>query len=107
MTVLHNRDTGDMSNAVVEDGYVVEYSKNPPPARATWIDYGFFVVRKRAIMGTADADLAPLLSRLAGRGDIRAYAVGEPFHEIGTPEALRATEDWIRSGVGNRLFPDA
>ena len=44
MTVLHNRDRWQPSNALVRDGRVVAYAKNPAPAGAEHIDYGMLAV---------------------------------------------------------------
>lgn len=98
MTVLENRQAGDVSNAVVVDGYVSSYRKVPPPASATWIDYGFLVFCRDHVQASRDADLAPFLTRLAGRRELMAYVVEEPFREVGTPEGLMATDRWLRNG---------
>ena len=95
MTVWHNRDELGPSNARVSDGLVVEYSKQPPPARAEHIDYGMLILTRDAFAGTpADEpfDLSSVLSRLASAGELAALEVPDRFYEIGDPASLRETE---------------
>ncbi len=70
MTVWHNRNTLGPSNALVRDGVVVEYSKQPPPAGAEHIDYGMLLLTRAAFAATPPDeafDLAVVLSELAAR----------------------------------------
>jgi len=98
MTVLRNEGVGDTSNARVDGSRVVAYSKNPPPRAANWIDYGYLVLDRELIAESSDINLDGLLSGLASRGDLAAYAVSEPFHDIGNPKALAATSAWLAGG---------
>ncbi len=95
MTVLQNHGRGDTSNATVREGLVTSYGKDPPPHGADWIDYGFLVINRGVIARSSDSDLAPLLSNLAVTGDLAASIAVHPFREIGSPEALAATESWL------------
>ena len=100
MSVLRNQGRGDTSNAVVSGGYVLEYSKKPPPDEAEWIDYGFQVFDRHLIETSLGSDLAALVTALARRGLVRAWPVSRFFHEIGTPEALRETEQILARDSG-------
>jgi NDP-sugar pyrophosphorylase family protein len=102
MTVLHNRGAGDTSNAIVREGNVIAYGKNPPPAGAEWIDYGFSVLRRDLVAGSGQADLADLMSASAAEGGVGAWKVTQPFHEIGTPDALVRTEEFLRRNAVRR-----
>jgi NDP-sugar pyrophosphorylase family protein len=42
-------------------------------------------------------DLATIVVDLVDRHTLLAFEVGERFHDIGTPDALRETEAWLRS----------
>ena len=103
MTVLENRDRWQASNAVVRDDRVVEYSKDPRPDGAGHIDYGMLLFDTAAFDGRTPHtafDLAHLLGELAANDSLIAFVVTEPFRDIGTPDALRDTEAWLRARVG-------
>lgn len=95
MTVLKNEGAWDTSNALVSGGRVVSYGKNPPPAGAEWIDYGFSVVNAQAIWESTEADLADFMSPAARSGGVSAFGVDDRFYEIGTPRALAETEAFL------------
>jgi NDP-sugar pyrophosphorylase family protein len=100
MTVLHNRDRWQPSNVVARDGYVAAYGKDPRPPGAEHIDYGMLLFDARAFSAHAHdvpLDLATIVVDLLDRHTLLAFEVTEPFHDIGTPDALRDTENWLRS----------
>jgi NDP-sugar pyrophosphorylase family protein len=100
MTVLHNRDRWQPSNVVARDGYVAAYAKDPRPPGAEHIDYGMLLFDARAFSARAHDvpfDLATIVVDLVDRHTLLAFEVGERFHDIGTPDALRETEAWLRS----------
>lgn len=101
MTVLHNRGQWDGSNATF-DGARVRYSKRAPEPGMEWIDYGYGVMRAEALDASDDADLAGVYETLSARGELAGYAATERFWEIGTPEALAATDGHLR---GRRTGP--
>jgi NDP-sugar pyrophosphorylase family protein len=43
-----------------------------------------------------EPDLALVYSRLAERGQLAGYEATERFYEIGTPSALRETEEFLQ-----------
>jgi MurNAc alpha-1-phosphate uridylyltransferase len=98
MTVLANRDRQQPSNATVSGDLVTAYSKNPPPRDAEYIDYGMLVLSREAFGETplpSPFDLGNVLGHLAARGELLAILAHAPFHDIGTPEALRQTEAYL------------
>jgi NDP-sugar pyrophosphorylase family protein len=98
MTVLHNRDQWQPSNALVDDGFVVDYGKSPAPPGAEHIDYGMLLFRRSAWdCRNADEvfDLAEVLSPLIAQREVVAFDVRSRFHDIGTPEAVRETETFL------------
>jgi NDP-sugar pyrophosphorylase family protein len=100
MTVLHNRDRWQPSNTRVEGARVVAYSKDPRPEAAEHIDYGMLLFRADAFAGCGPGDafdLAETLGALVSRSSLDAFEVAERFHDIGTVEALRDTEEWVRA----------
>jgi MurNAc alpha-1-phosphate uridylyltransferase len=95
MTVLRNRGRWDTSNVVYRGGLVRAYDKRSPPEGAEWIDYGMLSLMPEALVGGGEADLADVLSRLAGAGRLAGMAVRRRFYEIGTREALAETERFL------------
>jgi MurNAc alpha-1-phosphate uridylyltransferase len=95
MTVLENEDNYAPSNAVVEGELVVAYSKTPPPQNARWIDYGLLAFHRAAIEHSTDADLEPVLAKLASERRLGAYEVDERFYEIGDEAGLAETTEFV------------
>jgi N-acetyl-alpha-D-muramate 1-phosphate uridylyltransferase len=96
MTVLRNESRWDASNAMVEEGLVVAYSKSPPPRDAQWIDYGLLAFARDAIADTADESLVGVLGKLARSRLLGAYEVRQRFYQIGDPAGLAETAEFIR-----------
>jgi MurNAc alpha-1-phosphate uridylyltransferase len=99
MTVLHNRDRWEPSNAVVEDSFVVAYAKGMSDDRAEHIDYGMVALHRAAFRDApSDAafDLGVIFNALAPEHQLVAFEVTERFHDIGTPAALAETEEYFR-----------
>jgi MurNAc alpha-1-phosphate uridylyltransferase len=96
MTVLHDRGSLLPSNAAVVGNRVVAYDKAAPPPGAEWIDYGLSVYDADVFARYASSDLAAVQRELAAAGELAAYVAEERFYEIGTPAALRETEEFLR-----------
>jgi len=98
MTVMRNNNRWDTSNAVFQDGLVVEYSKVDRHAGMEFIDYGLGVLeagvfehyRRKNVF-----DLAEIYHRLAAERNLAGYQVRERFYEIGSFEGLKQTEDFL------------
>jgi MurNAc alpha-1-phosphate uridylyltransferase len=109
MTVLENENSYAPSNAVVEGGLVVAYSKDPPPQNARWIDYGLLSFDRAAIEDSTDADLEPVLAKLADEMRLAAHEVDKRFYEIGDEAGRAETTEFVRTSplfTGSRQ-PDA
>ena len=99
MTVLHNRDQWEPSNVRVEDGLVVRYG-DLAPGMGEHIDYGMVALRRDAFRGAPAEtafDLGVVFRALAVDRELVAFEVTERFRDIGTPAALRETEDYFRA----------
>ncbi len=99
MTVLHNRDQWEPSNVRVEGTQVLAYGKDPTPSGAEHIDYGMLVFRRDAWADFSDHlvfDLHDVLAPLIAVSKVTAFEVAERFHDAGTVEALRETEQFLR-----------
>jgi len=102
MTVLRNEGRWDRSNATFEGGRVTRYDKRAPTPDMAWIDYGLGGLTAGAVAAhdPADRDLASLYGALAARGELLGFEAAERFYEIGTPDALRETDAFLRSLPG-------
>ncbi len=97
MTVLENENNYAPSNALIDGRLVVAYGKTPLPQNARWIDYGLLVFERAAIELSTDADLEPVLTRLADERQLAAFEVDERFYEIGDEAGLAETIEFVRA----------
>lgn len=97
MTVMHNRGEFDRSNATFDGFLVTAYDKARPTPEMEWIDYGLSGLRQSALAFAKpdEHDLAGLFGPLAEQRLLRGVAVTERFYEIGTPDALAVTEEYL------------
>lgn len=100
MCVLHNRGAWERSNATFRDGRVTRHAKAEPTPDMEWIDYGLGAFHAEALeLGAPTAtDLADVYADLAARGLLAGFEATERFYEIGTPESLRETDAFLRTG---------
>jgi len=98
MTVYRNRDLHDRSNAVFRDGRVVLYDKSSRTPEMEYIDYGLSVIRRSVLEGYPERfDLASVFTALSMAGKLAGFEVTQRFFEIGSPEGLVETENYLRS----------
>lgn len=105
MVAYHNRGRYDMSNAAVAEGFVTAYSRQPNSQPLEFIDYGLRVFRKDVlalIPASGRCDLDVLYQRLIEQGQLGAYVVRQPFHEIGSPKGLARFECLLQRRVSNQ-----
>lgn len=102
MTVFHNEDRWERSNARYENDRVTLYQKDhPDPAGAglRFVDYGLSILSREVVaeMIPADepSDLADLFNRLSLTGGLAGHEVGERFFEVGSPAGLRDLEEHL------------
>jgi NDP-sugar pyrophosphorylase family protein len=98
MTVFRNEGKWDTSNVEFEAGKILAYSKTDRNPRMRYIDYGLGVFRAEAFnnlrVGQA-CDLTELYMDLLQRKQLAAYEVIQRFYEIGSPEGLRETSEFL------------
>lgn len=97
MTVLRNDDGRQPSNVVFEEGRVAAYDKERPPRGARWIDYGLLGLTPEALEADPSDELADVHRALAAAGQLAGYEATERFYDIGTPEALAETDQFLRT----------
>jgi NDP-sugar pyrophosphorylase family protein len=105
MTVLRNEGRWGQSNVVYAKGAVLAYDKVQLDPDMAWIDYGLGGLNASALSVVPDStrDLASLYSRLASMGELCGYEVSERFYEIGSPEALSETDEFLRTELASRI----
>ena len=98
MTVLRNDDQWDRSNVLFRDGQIIRYDKAHRVADMKHIDWGLGVFRAKAFDAYPDGqafDLAGVYRQLLDMDQLAGYEVHQRFYEIGSPEGIRQTEDYI------------
>jgi NDP-sugar pyrophosphorylase family protein len=100
MTVLENEDRWQPSNVAVIGDRVVAYDKERRGHDFRFIDYGYLYLPSDTVtsVGHDRFDLREALQPLIDRGALGAFRAHAPFHDIGTPEAWAATDEWLRAG---------
>ena len=100
MTVYRNEGEWDTSNVAFKDGSVLEYNKAKPRHAMAYIDYGLGVLSKGVVEHYCQEivfDLAMVYAALANAGQLAGFEVFERFYEIGSPDGLAETEDFLGS----------
>jgi N-acetyl-alpha-D-muramate 1-phosphate uridylyltransferase len=103
MTVYRNEGLYDTSNVVFRDGTIVTYDKKLRLPEMRHIDYGLSLFRPSVFEeypAGEKFDLADVMQRLVGQGDLAGYEVPERFYEIGSTAGLAELE--ARLGKGKR-----
>ncbi len=97
MTVLANGDRWDTSNVLWQDGKLARYSKRDRSADMRHIDYGLGVIASDVLLKQADGpfDLAHVYERLSEQGQLAGQEVHERFYEIGSPQGLADTHEYL------------
>lgn len=99
MTVFHNSNQWDRSNAILHDGLVTRYDKSSGDPTLHYIDYGVSVFQAStlaAIPPNEVCDLSSIQSRLADERKLAGLEVFERFYEIGSPQGLAETEQMLQ-----------
>lgn len=99
MTVFRNEDRYDASNVEYEDGRIRRYDKKERTAAMRHIDWGLGVLTDRAFEPYPDGtvfDLSRVYQDLLARGELAAFEVANRFYEIGSPDGLRDTDEYLR-----------
>jgi NDP-sugar pyrophosphorylase family protein len=98
MTVFHNQNRWDRSNVIFREGTIVRYDKKQQTPQMQYIDYGLGVLRVEALMPYPDDqpfDLSQVYQDLIQQGQLAGFEVPERFYEIGSPEGLEETRQYL------------
>jgi NDP-sugar pyrophosphorylase family protein len=98
MTVLRNANRWDRSNVLFSNGELIAYDKHTPRPDMFHIDFGLSVLSRTVFTDYRDArviDLADIFRDLSLSGRLAALEVSQRFYEIGSPQGLRDTEEFL------------
>ncbi len=98
MTVFRNDGRWDASNVEFADGRIVRYDKHARTPDMRHIDWGLGILTPRAFDRFPEGeplDLALVYQALLEHGELAAFEVTRRFYEIGSPEGLRETEEYL------------
>ena len=102
MTVLRNDNQWDRSNVLFRNGRLLAYDKRAPRSDMSHIDFGLSVLSSAVFTRyehRSIIDLADVFRDLSQRGELAALEVSQRFHEIGSPQGLRETEEFLTRGL--------
>ena len=103
MTVLRNRGQWDTSNVLFRDGVLHEYDKRSPRPEMEHVDYGLGVFSAGVFDRYRDKqvfDLAECYRELSLEGQLAGFEVDKRVLEIGSPQGIRDTEDFLTAKQG-------
>jgi len=101
MTVYHNENKLDSSNAIYENGLVFydKQTNSKPKSDFTYIDYGLTILNRNIIKDYIPKeqkyDLSTLFHQLSIDKKLAGYIITDRFYEIGSPTGLQDFTDWI------------
>jgi len=99
MTVYRNDGLFDTSNVEYDGVKILRYDKTHRTAAMRYIDYGLGAFRRDAFAGLSAGercDLVEVYQALLRESSLAAFEVHERFYEIGSPEGLRDTAEFLR-----------
>jgi len=98
ITVFKNDNQLQPSNICVEGDILTAYSKSKQDERFCWIDLGLLYFQRSAfdtVSTQHPTDLVDVLAPLVAARRVLAWHEKARFWDIGTPQALRDTEEWL------------
>lgn len=98
MTVYRNDDRYDGSNVEYGGNRILRYDKHDRTPAMRYIDYGLGAFEPKvfaALPAAIPCDLAAVYQDLLAAGNLASFEVRERFYEIGTPEGLRDTTEFL------------
>ena len=99
MTVYRNEGLLDSSNVEYDGSRILRYDKTNRTPAMRHIDYGLGAFHRSAFASVPDGkrcDLVEVYQSLLRAGGLASFEVQERFYEIGSPEGLRDTIEFLR-----------
>jgi MurNAc alpha-1-phosphate uridylyltransferase len=100
MTVYRNEGLYDTSNVEYDGSRILRYDKHNRTPAMHHIDYGLGAFHRsvfEAIPAGQARDLAAVYQDLLDAGSLAAFEVHQRFYEIGSPEGLRDTAEFLKA----------
>ncbi|HEV2350770.1 MAG TPA: nucleotidyltransferase family protein [Terriglobia bacterium] len=100
MTVYRNDDLYDSSNVEYDGRVILKYDKRNRTPAMHHIDYGLGAFERNVFTAIPEGearDLATVYQGLLSDGKLAAFEVHERFYEIGSPEGLRDTIEFLKT----------
>lgn len=98
MVCTSHKGIGEKYNSAIKDGRVSRYSKTDSNG-CDLVDYGYLVFRKRDFLKLPmeeSVDLYYVIEKLIEANELVGIRTDLQYYEIGTPEGIKATENWLR-----------
>lgn len=98
MTIYRNDNLYDGSNVEYDGTCILRYDKRNRTPAMHHIDYGLGVFERRVFSSVPPetvCDLASVYQDLLREGNLAAFEVHERFYEIGSPDGLRDTANFL------------
>ena len=102
MTVYRNDGQYDSSNLEYDGNRILRYDKRHRTPAMRYIDYGLGAFEPKVFAGLpagTPCDLASVYANLLAAGSLASFEVHERFYEIGSPQGLRDTTEFLH-GLG-------
>jgi len=100
MTVYRNEGQFDKSNVEFDGARILRYDKRMSTPEMHYVDYGLGAFQRSVFAAIPDGevrDLASVYQNLLSRGELAAFEVNERFYEIGSPDGLKDTAEFLKS----------
>lgn len=100
MTVLANENRWDTSNVIFAGRRIEKYDKKACEPAMRHIDYGLGLFHSDVLAkwpAPDPFDLADVYTRLAAEGRLAGFEVTTRFYEIGSPEGLAQTDEYLEN----------
>ena len=100
MTVYQNEGQYDRSNVEFDGTRILRYDKRNSTPEMHYVDYGLGVFWRGVFTSIPQGevrDLTSVYQGLLNRGELAAFEVHERFYEIGSPDGLRDTAEFLKS----------
>jgi NDP-sugar pyrophosphorylase family protein len=98
MTIFRNEGQYDISNVEFDGTRILCYDKTHQTPAMRYIDYGLGVFEPGVFAGITPGqrfDLAQVYQHQLAAGHLAAFEVKQRFYEIGSPEGLRETAEFL------------
>jgi len=104
MTVYQNEGQYDRSNVEFDGTRILRYDKRNGAPEMHYVDYGLGVFWRGVFASIPQGevrDLTSVYQGLLNRGELAAFEVHERSYEIGSPDGLRDTAEFLKSREQN------